>query len=85
MCHLNFYSSWNSRERARRVVLYDEYETYAATRGSSNNVILFNHHVVVNTYVCAFVEISMVVSYEVVTYGPDLAPRDDFRHEDLYE
>ena len=72
---------WQSRGRS---TLYDEYETYAAPRGSSNNVSLFIHRVFVTSLIDACAEINMVVSYDGVTYAPDLAPRDDFRHQDLH-
>ena len=71
--------------RARHVALNHEYETHAATRGSSSIVSLFNQRAVVTSYTYACVEISMVVSHEVVTSVPDLAPRDDFRHKGLHE
>ena len=65
--------------------MYNEYETYATMRGRYNNVSLLFLHVDVNTYSCACVEIIMVVSYEVVAYVPDLAPRDNFRYKDLLD
>ena len=61
---------WQSRERSN---LYDEYETYATTRGSSNNVSLFIHHIIVNTRTCAFAGNSIVVSHDVLTYASEFS------------